>query len=110
MKLKTVDDILHAVKELGGRLEPAGKDILTLLPADCPKAVIRGIIRHKSKLLAMLKSKAQLHLTKQIELGEFDSADDLTLRKLSKDLQAFQHTQRQQAWNYLLEHKQRNSV
>jgi hypothetical protein len=110
MKLKTVKDIILAVDEIGGRLEPAGKDIMTYLPADCPKALYAGIRKHKPALLAILHSKARLHLVKQIMSGEFDGADDLTLRKLSNDLQAVAPMQHHHAWNHLLENKSRNGV
>jgi hypothetical protein len=104
--MKTPADILIAVKQEGGRLEPAGKKLRMLLPSNCPPELKEAIREHKSELLCFLEARAAnlpedcapwLHIARQVLAGEFDGADRSMIESLTIGLRGIRHPVCQQA-------------
>ena len=104
--MKTALDIMRAVKALGGRLEPAGDRLRTLLPADCSLEIKNAIRQHKSELLDLLRARSAgltpdcapwLHIARQVLAGEFDGADRSLAESLYIGLRAIKHSDCQRA-------------
>ena len=99
-------EILLAVGEVGGRLEPAGDKLRVLLPAHCSPGLRDVIRQHKSELLALIEGKAAnltpdcapwLYIARQVSSGEFDGADRSTVESLVIGLRGIGHPVCQQA-------------
>jgi hypothetical protein len=98
--VRTSVEILRAVTEVGGRLEPAGDKLRVLLPADCSPALKDSIRQHKGELLDLLETRtfhltpdcaAWLHVARQILAGEFVGADRSTVESLTIGLRSIVH-------------------
>ena len=98
--MKTARGILLAVQAIGGRLEPAGDRLRTLLPADCSPELKAAIREHKPALLALLQAKRHnlpddngpwIHVARQILAGEFHQADNATVESLAIGLRNINH-------------------
>ena len=93
-------EIVDAVAQLGGRLEPAGDKLRMLLPADCSPALKNVIRQHKRELLDWLEASNAglppdchpwLHVARQILAGEFDGADGSTRENLTIGLRSIRY-------------------
>ena len=99
--MKTPTEILRAVSQVGGRLEPAGDKLRMLLPSDCPPALKDVIRQHKVELLDLLEAHASnlspdsgpwLHVARQVVEGEFDTIlDDSVSGSLKIGLRSVPH-------------------
>lgn len=99
-------EIMRAVTQVGGRLEPAGDKLRVLLPADCSPALKDVIRQHKGELLDWLEARAVglapdcapwLHIARQVLASEFDGADNSTIQSLTIGLRGIRHPLCQQA-------------
>ena len=95
--MNTPVEIMRAVTQVGGRLEPAGDKLRMLLPADCSPALKDVIRQHKGELLDLLEAQSAnltpdeipwLHVARQILAGEFVGADNSTVASLTIGLQS----------------------
>ena len=91
---------MHAVTQVGGRLEPAGDKLRVLLPADCSPELKSVIRQHKQEILSLLEGQAAglapdcapwLHVARQVLAGEFDGADSSTVASLTIGLRGIVH-------------------
>ena len=98
--MRTPTEILLAVKQAGGRIEPAGDKLRVLLPADCPPEIKADLRQHKPEVMALLEAKAAnlppdcapwLHVAKQVLAGEFDGADKSTVEAVTIGLRHVRH-------------------
>ncbi len=98
--MRTPVEIMRAVAEVGGRLEPVGDKLRVLLPADCSPELKDVICQHKGELLDLLEAKSAnltpdcapwLHVARQILAGEFDGCDDSTRESLTIGLRSIAH-------------------
>ncbi len=98
--MRTPNDVLLAVKQAGGRVEPAGDKLRVLLPADCLPELKAAIRQHKAEILDLFGAQSAslapdcapwLHVAKQVLAGEFDGADKSTVESLSIGLRAVNH-------------------
>lgn len=103
-------EIMDAVAQVGGRLEPAGDKLRMLLPADCSPALKDVIRRHKRELLNLLEARTVgfapdclpwLHVAKQVLAGEFVGADSSTVESLTIGLRSINHPACQRAFERL---------
>lgn len=81
--MNTAPQIVRAVTALGGRIEPAGDRLRTLLPA-------------KSANLPP-DCAPWLHIARQVLAGEFDDADHCLVESLTIGLRATRYPDCQQA-------------
>jgi hypothetical protein len=56
--MKTPVEILRAVEQAGGKLEPAGDMLRALLPADCPPELKAAIRQHKGEILDLFQAQS----------------------------------------------------
>ena len=103
-------EIMHAVAQAGGRLEPAGDKLRVLLPADCSAALKDVIRQHKRELLDWLEARATgltpdcapwLYVARQILEGEFVGCDSSTRESLKIGLRNIPHPACRQALSRL---------
>ncbi|HEY3862040.1 MAG TPA: hypothetical protein VGO59_09145 [Verrucomicrobiae bacterium] len=89
--MRTPSEILLAVKQAGGRIEPAGDKLRVLLPVNCPPEIRADLRQHKRELLDLLEAKAAnlppdcalwMHVANQVLAGEFLGADKSTVESL----------------------------
>ena len=99
-------EIYCSVREVGGRIEPAGDKLRVLLPADCKPELKASIREHKRELLDWLETREVqlspdcipwLHVARQILAGEFDGADNSTVESLTIGVRGIRHPLCQQA-------------
>jgi len=98
--MRTPTEILLAVEQAGGRVEPAGDKLRVLLPADCLPELKAAIRQHKAEILDLFEAQSAnlppdcapwLHVAKQVMAGEFDGADKSTVESLTIGLRAVNH-------------------
>jgi len=98
--MRTPVEIMRAVTQVGGRLEPAGDKLRVLLPANCAPELKSVIRQHKREILSLLEGQAAglapdctpwLHVARQILAGEFDGWDGSTRESLIIGLRSIPH-------------------
>jgi hypothetical protein len=98
--MRTPNEILLAVKQAGGRLEPAGDKLRALLPADCLPELKAAIRQHKAEILDLFEAQSAnlppdcapwLYVARQVLAGEFDGADKSTVESLTIGLRGIRH-------------------
>jgi hypothetical protein len=98
--MRTPAEIIRAVTQVGGRLEPAGDKLRVLLPVDCSPALKDIIRQHKGELLDLLEANSAnlapdcvpwLHVAKQVLAGEFVGCDGSTRESLVIGLRGILH-------------------
>lgn len=103
-------EIMDAVAQVGGRLEPAGDRLRMLLPADCSPALKDVIRQHKRELLNWLEARSAglapdcapwLHVARQVLAGEFDGCNNSTRNSLTIGLRSIPHPVCQRAMKAL---------
>jgi hypothetical protein len=104
--MTTAPEIYQRAARLGLTLEARG-DKLAVIPAQrCPPDFADVLRRHKRELLDLLETKTGglpvdcvpwLHVARQILAGEFDGADNSTVRSLTIGLRGIRHALCQQA-------------
>jgi hypothetical protein len=101
---------MRAVTKLGGRIEPAGDKLRTLLPAGCPPELKSAIRQYKLELLNFFKAASMgvaldcvpwVHVARQILAGEFEDADRYLVESLTIGLKNILHTDCQRALAHL---------
>jgi len=69
-------DTLVAVCQVGGRLEPAGEHLRTLLPRECPDGLRNHIRQNKPQLLRLLQQEFLIVHSGALNQTVFFAADD----------------------------------
>ena len=114
--MRTPDDILLAVKNAGGRLEPAGDKLRALLPADCSPELKAAIRQHKDEILDLFEARSVnmppgcapwLHVARQVLAGEFDGADKSTVESVTTGLRRIRHPRCREALTRLPKNPQK---
>lgn len=98
--MKTPVEILRAVEQVGGKLEPSGDMLRALLPADCPPELKAAIRQHKGEILDLFQAQSAnlpldcapwFHVARQVLAAEFDGADRSMIESLKIGLRSIRH-------------------